>query len=126
MKTVKKKAGSRANADKGRKEPTAAARELALLFAREIPEIVPAEKFGNMSYSLDGKVVCFMRRNDELVMKLPAERVRELGERRGWQSLVMGKRTMKEWIVAERGPNGWGGEMKLLREAAAFVSGEEA
>ena len=116
-----KKASSRAVAKKGLKEPTDGARELAALFAREIPEIVAMEKFGNMSYVLDGKVVGFMRRTDSLVLKLPAERVRELVEQRGWQPLVMGKRTMKEWIVAECGPKGWRAEMKLLREAVEFV-----
>jgi hypothetical protein len=39
-----------------------------------------------------------MRSEDAVALKLPAERVRELGEQRGWQPLVMGKRTMKKWL----------------------------
>jgi hypothetical protein len=121
MKTAKR-AGSRIAAPKRQKAAASeSVRELADLVQSKFPRLEVTEKFGNLSFSFAGKVVGFSRGEHGLALKLPAERVRELGEQRGWQPLVMGKRTMKEWIVAERGARGWSDESKLVREAMEFV-----
>ena len=105
---ARKKASSRTAAPRRQKIAAAeAVRELAVLLQRELPEIAATEKFGNLIVLCGGKVVGFTRSEDGVALKLPAERVRELVEQRGWQPLVMGKRVMKEWVVAERGTRGW-------------------
>jgi hypothetical protein len=129
---VVKKASSRVAAEKKQKAASpAAVRELsprpgtplAALLREEFPEIAVQEKFGSLSFSVGKKVVGFTRGEDAVALKLPAGRVRELAEKRGWDPLVMGKRVMKEWVVVERGSNGWKGELKLFREALEFVGG---
>ncbi len=116
-----KRARSRAVITKQQKEvDSATVRELATLLRREFPEIDLREKLANLSFSFGKKVVGFTRGEEAVAMKLPAARVVELQEKRGWKSLVMGKRVMKEWIVVERDA-GW--EMALFREAVEFVSG---
>lgn len=102
---------------------SATVRELAVLLREEFPEIGVQEKFGNLSFSMGKKVVGFTRGEDAVALKLPSARVPALQEERGWKALVMGKRVMKEWIVVERGAQGWRGELGLFREAVEFVSG---
>jgi hypothetical protein len=81
------------------------------------------EKFGNLSFSVGGKVFGFTRGDEAVVLKLPAARVIRLMEERGAKQLVMGKRLFKEWVVMEREQAGWRGELKLVREAVEFVGG---
>lgn len=94
---------------------------------KEMPGIGVQEKFGNLSFSVGGKVFGFTRGDDAVVLKLPAARVLELMEERGAARLVMGKRVMREWVVVKlvpgRGARGWRGELKLVREAVGFVGG---
>ncbi|WP_263368284.1 MmcQ/YjbR family DNA-binding protein [Edaphobacter bradus] len=119
-----KKAGSRSVQRRQKAASSEAARELAVLLRQELPGIGVQEKFGNLSFSVGGKVFGFTRGEDAVALKLPAELVKELAEERGFEALVMGKRVMKEWVVVECGARGWRGELGLFREAKWFVSGE--
>jgi hypothetical protein len=113
----------KAGAKKSRGSASSGGRELAALLVGEIPGTGVQEKFGNLSFSVGGKVFGFTRGDEAVVLKLPAARVMQLMEERGAKQLRMGKRVMKEWVVVERGEPGWRGELKLVREAVEFVGG---
>jgi hypothetical protein len=119
------KASSRPQASAKRSSGSASSggRELAALLVGEIPGIGTREKFGNLSFSVGGKVFGFTRGGEAVVLKLPAARVMQLMEERAAKRLVMGKRVMKQWVVIEQGGPGWRGELKLVREAVEFVGG---
>ena len=97
----------------------AAARAFA---ARHLPGVAVAEKFGNASFSVAGKVFAFTR-PDGLVLKLPPESLARLYATREAAPLVMGKRTMREWAHLHL-PSGeeYREELPLLRESMIFVS----
>jgi hypothetical protein len=116
--TGSRRAGS---AGRGKALAPSAGRDLAALLVKELPGIGMQEKFGNLSFSVGGRVFGFTRGDEAVVLKLPATRVAELMEECGAKQLVMGKRVMKEWVVVERGTRGWRGELKLVREAVEFV-----
>ncbi len=81
-----------------------------------------AQKFGNASFSIGGKVFAFTRPNG-LVLKLPAEVLRDVIGKREAAPLVMGKRVMREWVLLHLdGPEQYREELELLRIAMAFVS----
>ena len=63
---------------------------------------------GNCSnYTVGEKEKIFgFTRKEGVVLKLPAERVKELVTARGAAALVMGKKTMKEWVVMPYGKRG--------------------
>jgi hypothetical protein len=113
----------RAGAEREKALAPSAGRDLAALLAKELPGIGVQVKFGNLSFSVGGKVFGFTRGDEAVVLKLPAARVAELMEERGAKQLVMGKRAMKEWVVVVPGDPEWRGELKLLREAVEFVGG---
>jgi hypothetical protein len=75
------------------------------------------------NYSVGEKEKMFAyTQKDGVVLKLPGERVRQLEETRGASALVMGKKTMKEWVVM---PYGDAAELrkdlKLVKEAMKFA-----
>jgi hypothetical protein len=84
------------------------------------------EKFGNVSFSLGGKVFAFTR-PDGLVMKLPDEVIeRVMAERmiEGCKAelLVMGKRTMREWVHMKLdGAEEYRTEVELMQVAMTFA-----
>jgi hypothetical protein len=67
------------------------------------------------------KIFAFTQKKG-VVLKLPSERVRGLVESRGASALVMGKKTMKEWVVM---PYADAAELrkdlKLVKEAMKFA-----
>jgi hypothetical protein len=57
-------------------------------------------KFGHASFQTDdGKVFCFVNRDGNLAMKLPAAMIASLLENGDATPLRMGPRTLREWIV---------------------------
>jgi hypothetical protein len=69
------------------------------------------------NYTVGGKIFAFTRK-DGVVLKLSAERVKELEETRGAAALVMGKRTMKEWVVVPYADaKALRKDLKLVKEA---------
>jgi hypothetical protein len=75
------------------------------------------------NYTVGGKEKMFaFTQKKGVVLKLPGERVRQLVEGRGASGLVMGKKTMKEWVVM---PYADAAELrkdlKLMKEAMKFA-----
>ena len=62
------------------------------------PEVSTHSKFGNASFQTGAKVFAFTR-PEGIAMKLPESRIRALVEKRQVEFLVMGKRTMREWML---------------------------
>lgn len=61
-------------------------------------------------------------------MKLPEERIRFVVEHRDADFLVMGPRTMREWMLLRLPKTGkvTAQDLELLREAKSFVAGEKS
>ena len=92
---------------------------------KDLPHVSIKEHFSHSSFLVGKKVFAFMR-NDGVAMKLPKEKIRELIENRNASPLVMGKRTMKEWVVIEHiDPNAYRKDIELFKEAIAFVSSKK-
>jgi hypothetical protein len=73
------------------------------------------------NYTVGGKIFAFTRK-DGVVLKMPVERVEELGETRGAWALKMGKRTMKEWVVVPYADaKALRRDLKLVKEAMKFA-----
>ncbi len=67
----------------------------------------------------DGRVYCFVTKDGGLALKLPEERIEPLIESGEGALLVMGQRTMREWLVL---PDvDLADAVKLLKEAKAYV-----
>jgi hypothetical protein len=85
---------------------------------------VREKQFSNHSSFFTGKNVFVFtsRTSNRVILKLPKERIATLLQRDGITLLTMGKRTMKEWIVIERGkPADYKKDLALFKEAKAFV-----
>ena len=82
------------------------------------PAVEEGTGFGKQpGLRVDGKIFA-MEIDGRLVVKLPAERCRELIEAGGAETFVIGKRSMREWVAVEPGAHDW---RALAREALAFV-----
>jgi hypothetical protein len=75
------------------------------------------------NFMIGGKKKIFaFTRKDGVALKLPAERVEALAATRGAAALVMGKKTMKEWVVVRyESAAALRKDGKLLSEAIAFT-----
>jgi hypothetical protein len=80
-------------------------------------KVTTGGKFGSTCLMCEGKVFVMLMKG-VLVAKLPLSRVEELEEGGLGTPLVMGKRTMKEWVVVPSTKAKW---TALAREAYAFV-----
>ena len=90
-----------------------------------LPRVSSKNHFNHASFQVGKKVFAFTRSNG-VAMKLPKEKIRELIETRDASPLVMGKRTMKEWIVIEHSdPSGYRKDLPLFKEAIAFASSKK-
>jgi hypothetical protein len=76
---------------------------------------------GHGCLMVDNKIFAFTRPDESAVLKLPEARIAELTtDNSEIQLLIMGKRTMREWIVI---PNiAAPGNYNLLLEAKAYVA----
>lgn len=90
----------------------------------DIPEVALTLYGDRANFTIGAKKKIFaFTRKDGVVLKLPAERVQALAQTRGASALVMGKKTMKEWVLM---PYAHGSalrkDMKLVKEAMAFTA----
>jgi hypothetical protein len=78
-------------------------------------------RFGSSALKVNGSIFAMLAR-DELVLKLPSARVRELISNGAGRPFDAGKGTpMREWVVvADPDPDTW---QALAEEALAFVGG---
>ena len=74
---------------------------------------------GHASFEIDGRVYCFVTRDGGLAMKLPEPRIAPLLASGDAELLIMGNRTMREWLVVPE--SGSATTLKLLRDAKAYV-----
>lgn len=97
--------------------------EAARQFAREFLDGAQVvSKFGNTSFSVNGKVFAFTR-PDGLLLKLPVDVLAKVLAEQDAEPLTMGKRTMREWILLRlNGPESYRNETDLMRIAMTFVS----
>jgi hypothetical protein len=124
MKAAKPKANvANASASVSAK-PSAKPRDLDPAFVKVMssfasdPTVTVGGKFGSTSLARAGKVFVLLMRG-ELVAKLPAARVDAIVAAEEGTRMVMGKRTMKEWVVVPTdGRARW---LPLAREAHAYV-----
>ncbi len=69
--------------------------------------------------TVEGKVYAFLSKGEGLVVKLPAERVAELTSQGAARQVVMGARTMREWVeLPQPDETLW---RRAMTEAAAYV-----
>jgi len=94
--------------------------ELAAILVKKVPGAELSWKFGNASLVVDDKVFAFPSKNTNgLILKLPAHDIAALIETGTARPLVMGKRTMREWVVVEDPLAN--ATLKLLRASMAYV-----
>jgi hypothetical protein len=88
----------------------------------ELPGVVVGKKFNSVNFTVDKKVFSFIK-DGSVVLKLPPETVKALVAARTASLLVMGKRTMKEWVVIRyKEPADAKKDLGLFKEAMEFVS----
>lgn len=88
----------------------------------KIPGVVVKRKLASANFTVKKKVFAFSQ-GDGVVLKLPPETVKRLVEAGTASMLVMGKRTMKEWIVIRlENPSDAKKQLRLFEEAMAFVA----
>ena len=77
-------------------------------------------KFGHGSLEVEDKVFAFTRPDESAALKLPATRIAELLADGEIRHLMMGERTMREWVVIPNiaAPH----NLKLLKEAMTYVA----
>lgn len=86
------------------------------------PGVSVQSKFGNASFQAGKKVFAFTR-PEGVAMKLPEERIRSVIEHRDAEFLVMGTRTMREWMLLRLEGRITAPDLELLRESKKFVAG---
>jgi hypothetical protein len=84
--------------------------------------VVPGRMFTGEGVKVDGRLFAFVGRAGDLMATLPEHRVRGLIGAGAGQPVVMGTRTMREWVRVARGADdgAWSG---IIEEAYAFVEG---
>ena len=84
------------------------------------PPVTHGRMFNGDGVKVHGKMFAFIGRNGDLVAKLPHDRVRDLVTSRSGDPVVMGVRTMREWVrlSAEAGAGAWS---EVLDEAYSFA-----
>ena len=88
----------------------------------KIPGVVVKRKLTSANFTVRKKVFAFTK-GDGVVLKLPPGTVKRLVEVGAASMLVMGTRTMKEWVVIRlNDPSDAKKHLRLFKEAMAFVS----
>ncbi|QHS52029.1 hypothetical protein [Edaphobacter sp. 12200R-103] len=94
--------------------------QLAMDLGRKIPGCVTGVDFGHGCLMVDNRIFAFTRADDSAALKLPEARIAGLIDEGEMHRLIMGRRTMREWVVV---PNIMEpGNLPLLREAKAYVA----
>lgn len=79
-------------------------------------------RLNSMNFTVQKKVFAYTR-GDEVVLKLPPETVSRLLSTKTAKLLVMGKRTMKEWVVIHyHRPGESRRDLALFKEAIRYVA----
>ena len=83
------------------------------------PVVTRGRMFNGDGVKVHEKMFAFIGRNGDLVAKVPESRVRELVALEAGAPVVMGRRTMREWVrlPAEAGVGAWS---EVLDEAYRF------
>lgn len=63
------------------------------------PDVDVGTMFRSPGLRVGGKVFAFLSHEGELIVKLPRDRATELVDEGTAEKVVMGKRTMREWIA---------------------------
>jgi len=95
--------------------------QLAVDLAQRISGSTAGIDRGHGCLMIDNKIFAFARPDESAALKLPEARIAELiATDSEIQLLVMGKRTMREWVVIPQisAP----GNLRLLLEAKAYVA----
>jgi len=88
----------------------------------KIPGVVVGKKFNSFNFTVRKKVFAFTK-DGGVVLKLPAETVKALLRARAASLLVMGKRTMNEWVVIRyRDAADARKHLSLFKEAMDYVA----
>lgn len=87
--------------------------------------VMVQSKAGGASFLIGKKVFAFTR-SEGIALKLPEARIRLLLQERDATFLVMGKRTMREWLSLRLGQNVGNEDLARLREAMEFVAGKKS
>lgn len=88
---------------------------------RERPGVDTGPMLHTTALRIDEKAFAFVGQGDRLIVKLPAERCRDLVAAHDATPLRMGARVMREWVAVPLGDDAtrlWG---QLVRESAAYV-----
>ena len=94
--------------------------QLAADLARKISGSVVGLESGHGCLMTDDRIFAFTRPDESAALKLPEVRIAELTADDEIRRLVMGKRTMREWVVIPNiaAPD----NLSLLLEAKAYVA----
>lgn len=96
---------------------------LAFMLA-DLPQVKVGKHINNINFLVGEKVFAFVK-GDGVAMKLPREKIKELIDQDRATPLVMGKRTMKEWVVLKHeDPEEYKGDIEIFKESIAFVSSQ--
>jgi hypothetical protein len=89
---------------------------------QKLPGVVVGKKFNSANFTVRKKVFAFTK-DGGVVPKLPPETVKALVRTRTASLLVMGKRTMKEWVVIHYKDSADAKKhLALFKEAMDYVS----
>ena len=89
---------------------------------QKLPGVAVGQKFNSTNFTVRKKVFAFTK-GDGVVVKLPPETVKALLKTRRASLLVMGKRTMKEWVVIRyKNASEAKKHLGLFKEALDYVS----
>lgn len=89
-----------------------------------LPRVNVKKSANRVSYLIGKKVFAFTLK-ESVVLKLPQEKIRALVDKKTATFLVMGKREMKEWaVIKHEAPREYKKDLKLFKEALAFVSSQ--
>lgn len=94
--------------------------QIAADLAKRISGCTLGVDMGHGCLMIDNKIFAFTRADESGALKLPEARINELVNDGEIRHLVMGKRTMREWVVVPdiAAP----GNLPLLFEAKAYVA----
>jgi hypothetical protein len=99
--------------------------ELADWMKGTLPKATAQHNKTGVMFMIGGKVVAFTRPGG-IAMKLPEARIAELIESRDASFLVMGTKTMREWVLMQyASPGDYLKDGKLFEEAMRFVASVE-
>jgi len=99
--------------------------DLAAVFASmlgKVPAVVVGKKSNSLNFTVRKKVFAFTK-DGGVVLKLPPETVKALLKARTASLLVMGNRTMKEWVVIRyQHASDARKHLRLFKEAMDYVA----